>query len=262
MKQTNSKKSPLKNPPLRNPAQSLMEYKDELLSDKLLNYLLYPMMFLLWAGYEWYQHVFSLPPMHWPITVVALITLGICIPKIIKLRKQVKAINRGIDGEKAVGQFLEQFRANGYQVFHDIPGDKAKGEKFNIDHVLIGPGGIFTVETKYAQKPSKGQCIVERDGDSLKVNGREPNRNPIIQAKAQSGHISRILADSTGQKFAVQPIVVYPGWYVKNLSANIDVLVLNEGMIATALANSTVSLASDKVHLAAYHLARHVLAVS
>ncbi len=262
MKQSNSKKSPLKVPPLRNPAQSLSEYREDLLSDKLLGYFLFPCMMFMWAGYEWYRSFMPMKPMPIGATLVALVTSAICIPKILKLRKKVKAVNRGIEGEKAVGQFLEQFRSNGYQVFHDIPGDKIKGEKFNIDHVLIGPGGVFTVETKYAQKPAKGQCIVEKDGDNLRVNGRTPSRNPIIQAKAQSKHLSRILSDSTGQKFVVQPLVVYPGWYVQNKSPDTSVLVLNEGMISNVLANSSVSLASDKVHLAAYHLARHILAVS
>jgi hypothetical protein len=42
------------------------------------------------------------------------------------------------DGEKAVGEFLERFREKGYRIFHDIVGGD-----FNIDHVLIGPSGIY-----------------------------------------------------------------------------------------------------------------------
>lgn len=261
MKTDSSKKSPLKDPPLRNPAQSLSEYKEDLLSDKLLGYFLYPVILLMWAGYEWYRYFLKTPPMPWISTFIALVAFSVCIPKMIKLRKKVKAINRGIEGEKAVGQYLEQFRSQGYQVFHDIPGDAVKGEKFNIDHVLIGPGGVFTVETKYVRKPGKGQCVVERDGDTLLINRRTPSRNPIIQAKAQSRHIAKVLSDSTGRTFAVKPIVVYPGWYVKNKTVDSSVLVLNEGMVGRALADSSVSLEPEEVTLATYHLRRHVLSI-
>ena len=261
MNNTISKKSPLRNPPLRNPAQSLIEHKEDLLSDKLLGYVMFPTVFFLWAGYEWARYLHPVKPVPWSATVLAIAVTAVCIPKIVKLRKLVISINRGIAGEKSVGQFLEQFRANGYDVFHDIPGDSTKGEKHNIDHVLIGPGGVFTIETKYAQKPAKGQCIVERDGDELKINGMIPERNPIIQAKAQGREVSQILEASTGQKYAVQPIVVYPGWFVQNKTPDTSVLVLNEKMIAHALANSNVSLAPDKVHLAAYHLSRHIMSI-
>ncbi len=261
MKQENVKKSPLRNPPLRNPAQSLIEYKESLISDKLVEYFFVPMFFILWAGYEWMRCFLPMKPMPWLISFLALVAATVGTIRIIKLKKHMRNVSRGIEGEKAVGQFLEQFRSSGYQVFHDIPGDAVKGNKFNIDHVLIGPGGVFTVETKYAQKPSKGQCVIERDGDSLRINGMVPSRNPIVQAKAQSRELSRVLADSTGQKFTVQPIVVYPGWYVQNKTPDPSALVLNEGMIAHALSNSIVSLAPDKVHLASYHLSRYIMSV-
>lgn len=35
-----------------------------------------------------------------------------------------------------------------YQVFHDIPGSG----KWNIDHVAVGPAGVFAIETKYRTK--------------------------------------------------------------------------------------------------------------
>ncbi len=261
MNKTNAKKSPLRNPPLRTPAQSLIEYKDSLISDKTVVYYFWPAILVMLAGCEWARYFFHLKPHPWPISIMAACALAFGAYKLVKLRKHVVSINRGIEGEKSVGQFLEQFRVNGYEVFHDIPGDSIKGEEHNIDHVMIGPGGVFTVETKYAQKPSKGQCIIEREGDVLRINGMEPSRNPIIQSKAQSKELARILEASTGQKYAVQPIVVYPGWYIQNKTPDTSVLVLNEKMIAHALSNSNVSLAPDKIHLAVYHLSRHILSI-
>ncbi len=42
-----------------------------------------------------------------------------------------------------VGQILEGLAAEGWCVIHDVSFGRG-----NIDHIVIGPGGIFTVETK------------------------------------------------------------------------------------------------------------------
>ena len=98
------------------------------------------------------------------------------------------------DGEKAVGQHLEALRAEGYSVFHDLIGDG-----FNVDHVIVGPAGVFTIETKAWSKPAKGSAEITFDGESLLAAGREPERNPVVQAKAQANWLRQILAESTGK---------------------------------------------------------------
>jgi hypothetical protein len=53
-------------------------------------------------------------------------------------------LNRiGYDGELATAQELNQLMRHGYYVFHDL-----QAENFNIDHIVIGPAGVFAVETK------------------------------------------------------------------------------------------------------------------
>lgn len=50
---------------------------------------------------------------------------------------------RGAEGEEVVGRILEGLSADGWQVIHDVTFGRG-----NIDHIAIGPGGVFTVETK------------------------------------------------------------------------------------------------------------------
>jgi Nuclease-related domain len=50
---------------------------------------------------------------------------------------------RGAEGEEAVGAILEGLAADGWHVLHDVTFGRG-----NIDHIAIGPGGVFTVETK------------------------------------------------------------------------------------------------------------------
>jgi hypothetical protein len=50
---------------------------------------------------------------------------------------------RGADGERAVGAICAELEADGWHAIHDV--SLGRG---NVDHILIGPGGIFAIETK------------------------------------------------------------------------------------------------------------------
>src|SRR4051794_36836364 len=48
----------------------------------------------------------------------------------------------GAAGEEKVGRELESLRGEGWLVVHDL----AKTTGGNVDHLVAGPGGVFTVE--------------------------------------------------------------------------------------------------------------------
>lgn len=58
-------------------------------------------------------------------------------------RREVAAWRAGARGEERMGRVLAPLRARGFAVIHDV--DTGRG---NIDHVVIGPTGVFVVETK------------------------------------------------------------------------------------------------------------------
>jgi Nuclease-related domain len=126
------------------------------------------------------------------------------------LRSQIIRLKLGRDGEKAVGQFLEVLRERGCRVFHDLIGDG-----FNVDHVIIGRTGVYTVETKTISKPS-GDAKVVFDGDRLLVNGRSLGRDPVVRSRAQANWLRDLLTETTGRTYKVKPVIVFPGWYVES----------------------------------------------
>lgn len=68
-------------------------------------------------------------------------------------------------------------------MFHDVVGDG-----FNVDHILIGPAGVFTVETKTHSKP-KGNSQIVFDGETIRIDGFEPDRDPGCRLKRkQAGY--------------------------------------------------------------------------
>src|ERR1700759_1070907 len=64
---------------------------------------------------------------------------------------------RGAEGERKVGAILEGL-APDWHVLHDV----SLGHG-NIDHVLVGPGGTFTVETK----SHRGHVRIDRIEDRM-----------------------------------------------------------------------------------------------
>jgi hypothetical protein len=69
-----------------------------------------------------------------------------CCAGLALVNRRDRAIERwqkGADGERLVGGVLESLHEQGWRVLHDISFGTG-----NIDHVAIGPGGVFTIETK------------------------------------------------------------------------------------------------------------------
>ncbi|MDO9385102.1 MAG: nuclease-related domain-containing protein [Thiobacillus sp.] len=249
-----STKSPIKDKPLRFPGQSLEEERRRLFEDKLETPLLLAAFFIVLSALEWWRDYSPSPPSPIVFTALAVLLLGFSAWRIWRTRPQAHALKLGIEGEKAVGQFLERLRENGYQVFHDLI-----GAGFNVDHVVIGPAGVFTVETKTWSKPARGDAKIMFDGEQITAAGRAPERNPVIQARAQAAWLKGLLSESTGRTFDVFPVVVFPGWYIEQSSECLrSIWVLEPKALAKFLANAPQRLEPDEVKLASFHLSRFI----
>ena len=254
--ETRETKSPIKNLPVRQPGQSIRERIEAVFDDKLFPYFMAAVLACFLAVMEWCGTWFKPPKMPWVWTALAALTVLLLWRKFLAVRAEIKALRLGQIGEEAVGQFLdEKLRPMGCHVLHDIPADG-----FNVDHVVVGPTGAFSVETKTHSKPAKGPCIVTSDGDKVTVDGHTPDRDPIVQAKAEARWLSELLVQSTGRRFFVQPIVLYPGWFVEQKAPAMDVWVLNENVAPTFIKNSRNTLSAEDISLVIFHLKRYVIA--
>jgi hypothetical protein len=63
-----------------------------------------------------------------------------------RLRARAERYERGAEGEERTHAVLAELVADGYVLLDDlaIPGSKA-----NIDHVLVGPAGVFVIDSKH-----------------------------------------------------------------------------------------------------------------
>jgi hypothetical protein len=247
------KRSPLKDVPLHNPGQSVDDQLVEL-RERLFEPLIMALLFIIIAGLEWWRAYFVLPLNPWLFTVAAFLALGYAVYRVWRVIPVARALRLARDGERAVGQYLEQLRRDGYQVFHDVI-----GSGFNVDHVAIGPAGVFAIETKTFSKPASGPAKVLVDGDRILVDGRQPDRDPLVQGKAQANWLGNLLAESTGRKFRVRSVIVFPGWYVEqDRASRREVWVLNPKGLPSFLENEPRTLSPEDVKLASYHLSRFI----
>jgi Nuclease-related domain len=114
--------------------------------------------------------------------------------------------DRGARGEEHVGQLLEGLSERGWHVVHD-----ASFGRGNVDHILIGPGGVFTVETKSHPGPIR----VGRLHGSV-----------LTQAQAQRKAVEGIVAEH------VEPLVVFSrAWVDRPLSRRKGVRVVPARML-------------------------------
>lgn len=249
----NIKKSPLKAPPLRSPGQSIQDEINDFVDDKVMFPYIAAMMFSVLAMYEWFAAWRNLPRQPIIMTIAAVVMIGFAAIRVIRGRRIIAHLKQGRDGERAVGQFLEDLRRKGFYVFHDLI-----GRDFNLDHVLVGPKGVFTIETKTISKPKRGRAVVEYDGEKLTLNGCLPDRNPVIQAKAQANWLKELLAEGN-VNVQIKPVVVYPGWFVKNQgsAAKAPVWVLNPRALPTFIGNLPEQLSDSQIGLVKKMLTMH-----
>ena len=243
---SNNKRSPLKERQLRYPGQSL----DKKIGDLLLEIGLLlglSCVFTILAFFEWWQWYKHIPPQILTTSIVAGAVVIYSSVKIWRIRKQLPRYRLGKLGEREVGQILNKLTAQGYTILHDV-----WAGKFNVDHVVISPRGIYAIETKTRSKPDRGETTITFDGKAIKLTGHPPDVEPVLEAKNHAGWLRKILGDkiSTGKPFMVKPVVVYPGWYYKDTGHNKDIWVLNPEMLEVQISRELISLTEADIEIA------------
>lgn len=238
------KQSPLKKPPLRQAGQSLQAEREELW-EGMLGWCLVVLFMWVLAGLEWWRYFSNEPPSPWLYTVLALGGLVVAWWRVRPRLQLLRHMHQGIQGEIHVGHRLETLRDKGFIVLHDVPGDG-----WNIDHVLIGTKGIFAIETK---TPSKrhNNAKINYDGTTVLIDGFNPDRDPLIQAKAAASWLRDFLERRANRKVPVRPVLIYPNWYIDGPSLGRDVWVLNDNGFLKLMESEREKLSQDDVaHIA------------
>jgi nuclease-like protein len=142
---------------------------------------------------------------------------------------------RGAQGEEHVGAILDGMHDDGWFAIHDVSVGHG-----NIDHIVIGPAGVFTIETKSHPGRIKADRIESR---------------MLKRAYAEAKLVERI----TGMK--VQPLLVFSRAYlIPAVCRREGVVILPARMLPGRLARLPVKLSAEQTAVLHARLAAAVLA--
>ncbi len=239
---------------LRNPGQSLDEQIDHLVNDKFLGFFLFAAMFWVFAAMEWVAELTNRPRLPGIYAIAAACFTAVAAYQFWRIRRSVRNLKQGRDGEREVAELLETLKQDGAQVIHDVPGNE-----FNLDHVVICTRGIYAVETKNWSK-SKNRSRIEFDGQRITMSGQTSVHDPVAQCRAQVSWVQGLLKSSTSKRLPVRGVVVFPGWWVEQLPAarGADLWVLNPKALGAWIAREPEILNESDAAMATLHLQQYV----
>ncbi len=141
----------------------------------------------------------------------------------------VERWGRGAAGEELVGEALDSLRERGWFALHDVQLDRGNIDQDhgNIDHVLVGPAGIFTVETK----SHRGR---------LRAHAIDPRM--LKQAYAQAKSLERI----TGLR-AIPLLVFSSAYLIPAVTPRNGVVILPSRMLVKHLQNRIGTIPPERV---------------
>jgi len=206
---------------LRPPGESLrirLVELDEKLNDRLIQLFLSAYSPLMMAGLVALQGVRPGIGVWITIAVIAAIASiwsAYRLWKVLNLRRRIRL---GFEGERHVGETLNQLMLVGYRVFHDfLITDKPRSIR-NIDHIVIGPNGVFAVETKTRRKVKgeNGAKVTVLDNGLQYPWGLD--RRDLAQAQEDSGWLAEWLSKMSNEPVKVGSILVLPGWFIDRRS--------------------------------------------
>jgi hypothetical protein len=150
----------------------------------------------------------------------------------------------GADGEQRAAALLESLTAQrrrrdrllhrppSWRVLHSVPLD---GGRADIDHVLVGPPGVCTVNTRHHRGG-----LVELDGETLVVDGVRTAAVP--DARREAGRARALLVPRLPpalRTVPVRPVVALVGAAMTVRRWPDDVIVATEGALVAALRGLT-----------------------
>src|SRR5690606_28428931 len=189
------------------------EIGDEIMARTALLFMIGPLglVALLLPRIQWTNIHFGWTD--WLLIAGVVATVIWSIRDIARYRRERRNWLDGMRGEIASAQALDRLRAQGCEVFHDLPGDRG-----NIDHVVVAQNAVFAIETKWRSKRGKGTASAEVwfDGRSLQFPGGFRDAAPIDQASACAADLAKYLTGRTGERVRVVPVVSLPGWFTKD----------------------------------------------
>ena len=142
----------------------------------------------------------------WTVGVILLLAGVLLLLGAASSLRRIAAFFKGAAGEEIVARELAHLPA-GYHVFHslDMGGGVLMWRHGDIDHVVVGPTGVYVIETKNWR--GKVALVSGR----LLVDGLAPRRAPLEQVRQAVAALQARLGRGGVYDVAVVPVVCFTG---------------------------------------------------
>jgi hypothetical protein len=116
--------------------------------------------------------------------------------------EQARTWQRGAAGERRTARLLDQLTRDGFVVFHDLamPGSDA-----NVDHLVIGPTGLFVIDSK------QWTGSVQQGTDGLAWHNHYPLDRTLETVRWEAATVSRVLGTRVAALLCVHGAHVHGG---------------------------------------------------
>jgi hypothetical protein len=125
--------------------------------------------------------------------------VGTWVARALDMKTDERAWRVGADGEETIGGKLDKLTKHGWYVLHSVPVGKADSD---IDHVLVGPGGVYTINTK--KHPGKKVWVGRT---SILVNGQRTDY--LRNSRFEGERASTLLTSAVGFPVVVKPALIF-----------------------------------------------------
>ena len=144
---------------------------------------------------------------------------------------RVERYFKGARGEERVAGILQNLPSC-YHVFNDF---LACGK--HVDHVVVGPAGVFSIETKFW----RGKVSLE-DGHIL-LDGQLPDRDPLAQTRREASLVKTELSKS-GWTGSVTPVLVFASdTFEARIAEDRGAVILNSNHITESFSTGRTMIA-------------------
>jgi hypothetical protein len=251
------RRSPLTKNLLRSPGHSVREQLDEATSDlgfDVMGLALFPILVI--ALYFAQQQALGTraATLSWLLPIyggAVAVFIAYQVRKLVRAGHRIDDLRAGYDAELAVGQELDQLMREGARVFHDL-----KADKFNIDHVVICPSGLFAVETKGFTKPrdidGRAAATVTFDGKTLKFP-TWTTAEPLDQAARQAQWLAKWASSAIGEPVSATAVLALPGWWVERKGRG-NTRVISGGEVNSLLSRTSSGLSPQLIQRIAHQI--------
>ena len=151
--------------------------------------------------------------------LLTILTVTACLAayRVFRTAIEWRRVRLQRDASIAVGHQLQRLAAAHGRVYHDVATTAGL-----IDHVLIGPGGIFSINVIALRAPRKGEAVLADNQVHFHPGDRQAS---IVDIAARNNRLRKDFAMHVGHPVRIRSVIAVPGWDIPDQLAASHLLV-------------------------------------